>query len=200
VRSRKPRLGGFGHHVCRYYGRCAGCCCWTGTGNGGPIHNPPRPSRRKHGPESKSLGVKPKLPGRIGQSRGGAPRGERARSEWPAQVCRSWRASAQVRSHLASAGGNIGRRGAEHLRLRLPALRLPSFIWRRIFFFALSWRCFLVGKAWARIASRGRGRLSSPAIAGEGDHAKRGGGGAGLEGLVVVARQEERRRFLLFVS
>jgi hypothetical protein len=53
------------------------------------------------------------------------------------------------------------------LQLRLPALRLPSLYLEAI----LPWRCFLVGKARARM--RPRERFSSPAIAGEDEERNR---------------------------
>jgi hypothetical protein len=71
VRSRKPLPGGFGHHVRRYYGRCAGCCRWTGTG--ARRVTPPRAASQETWPEAE----KPR-PRNLGQSRGGAPEGERA--------------------------------------------------------------------------------------------------------------------------
>ena len=70
-RSRKPLPGGFGHHVRRYYGRCAGCCRWTGTG--AKRVTPPRAVSQETWPE-----VEKPRPRNLGQSRGGAPEGERA--------------------------------------------------------------------------------------------------------------------------
>jgi hypothetical protein len=71
ARSRKPLPGGFGHHVRRYYGRCAGCFRWTGTG--ARRVTPPRAASQETWPEAEKPG-----PRNLGQSRGGAPRGERA--------------------------------------------------------------------------------------------------------------------------
>src|ERR1700724_1680476 len=70
-RSRKSLPGGFGHHVRRYYGRCAGCC--RGTGTGARRVTPPRAASQETWPEVE----KPRRRN-LGQSRGGAPRGERA--------------------------------------------------------------------------------------------------------------------------
>src|SRR3984957_18314308 len=70
-RSRKPLPGGFGHHVRRYYGRCAGCIRWTGTG--ARRVTPPRAASQETWPE-----VEKPRPRNLGQSRGGAPEGERA--------------------------------------------------------------------------------------------------------------------------
>jgi hypothetical protein len=70
-RSRKPLPGGFGHHVRRYYGRCAGCFRWTGTG--ARRVTPLRAASQETWPEVE----KPRRR-TLGQSRGGAPRGERA--------------------------------------------------------------------------------------------------------------------------
>jgi len=70
-RFRKPLPGGFGHHVRRYYGRCAGCFRWTGTG--ARRVTPPRATSQETWPE-----VEKPRPRNLGQSRGGAPEGERA--------------------------------------------------------------------------------------------------------------------------
>ena len=71
ARSRKPLPGGFGHHVRRYYGRCAGCFRWTGTG--ARRVTPPRAASQETWPEVEKPRGKT-----LGQSRGGAPEGERA--------------------------------------------------------------------------------------------------------------------------
>ena len=71
ARSRKPLPGGFGHHVRRYYGRCAGCIRWTGTG--ARRVTPPRAASQESWPE-----VEKPRPRNLGQNRGGAPEGERA--------------------------------------------------------------------------------------------------------------------------
>ena len=71
ARSRKPLPGGSGHHVRRHYDRCAGCCRWTGTGRGGVT--PARTASQETWP-----GVEKPRGRTFGQSRGGAPRGERA--------------------------------------------------------------------------------------------------------------------------
>src|ERR1700682_147840 len=70
-RARKSLPGGFGDHVRRYYGRCAGCCRWTGTG--AKRVTPPRAASQETWP-----GVEKPRPRNLGQSRGGAPEGERA--------------------------------------------------------------------------------------------------------------------------
>ena len=70
-RSRKPLPGGFGHHVRRYYGRCAGCIRWTGTG--ARRVTLPRAASQETWPE-----VEKPRPRNLGQNRGGAPEGERA--------------------------------------------------------------------------------------------------------------------------
>jgi hypothetical protein len=120
VRPRKPRPGGFGHHVRRYYGRCAGCFRWTGTG--ARRVTPPRAASQETWPE-----VEKPRPRNFGQSRGGAPRGERARSGRSVQTDGPWRAPRPKRERVATAVG-VAR---SIFSLRLPALRLPSFIWRR---------------------------------------------------------------------
>jgi hypothetical protein len=122
VRPRKPRPGGFGHHVRRYYGRCAGCIRWTGTG--ARRVTPPRAASQETWPE-----VEKPRPRNLGQSRGGAPRGERARSGRSVQTDGPWRAPRPQRERVATAVG-VAR---SIFSLRLPALRLPSFIWRRNF-------------------------------------------------------------------
>jgi hypothetical protein len=71
ARSRKPLPGGSGHHVRRHYDRCAGCCRWTGTGRGGVT--PAWTASQETWP-----GVEKPRGRTFGQSRGGAPRGERA--------------------------------------------------------------------------------------------------------------------------
>jgi len=62
-------------------------------------------------------------PRNFGQSRGGAPRGERARSGRSAQTDGPWRALRPKRERVATAVG-VAR---PIFSLRLPALRLPSF-------------------------------------------------------------------------
>ena len=116
MRPRKPRPGGFGHHVRRYYGRCAGCIRWTGTG--ARRVTPPRAASQETWPE-----VEKPRPRNFGQSRGGAPRGERARSGRSVQTDGPWRAPRPKRERVATAVG-VAR---SIFSLRLPALRLPSF-------------------------------------------------------------------------
>jgi len=66
-----PLPGGSGHHSRRHYDRCGRCCPWTGTGEGGQL--PLEPGPRKHGLELSQLCLRA-----IGESRGGAPEGERS--------------------------------------------------------------------------------------------------------------------------
>jgi hypothetical protein len=98
VRPRKPRPGGFGHHVRRYYGRCAGCIRWTGTG--ARRVTPPRAASQETWPE-----VEKPRPRNLGQSRGGAPRGERARSGRSVQTDGPRRAPRPTRERVATAVG-----------------------------------------------------------------------------------------------
>ena len=97
ARSRKPLPGGFGHHVRRYYGRCAGCFRWTGTG--ARRVTPPAAASQETWPEAEMP-----RPRNLGQSRGGAPRGERA--------------DRKARAASERCGSS---------ELRFSALRLPSF-------------------------------------------------------------------------
>src|ERR1700722_16772015 len=117
VRPRKLRPGGFGHHVGRYYGRCAGCFRWTGTG--ARRVTPPRAASQETWPE-----VEKPRPRNLGQSRGGAPRGERARSGRSVQTDFPWRAPRPKRERVATAVG-VAR---SIFSLRLPALRLPLIL------------------------------------------------------------------------
>jgi hypothetical protein len=102
ARFRKPLPGGFGHHVRRYYGRCAGCCRWTGTG--ARRVTPPRAASQETWPE-----VEKPRPRNLGQSRGGAPEGERAdrkaraASADAAPVNCAFRRSASLRFYLEAA-------------------------------------------------------------------------------------------------
>jgi hypothetical protein len=100
-RSRKPLPGGFGHHVRRYYGRCAGCFRWTGTGARRVM--PPRAASQETWPEVEKPG-----PRNLGQSRGGAPEDERA--------------DRKARAASERCGSS---------ELRFSALRLPLFVWRQ---------------------------------------------------------------------
>ena len=102
ARSRKPLPGGFGHHVRRYYGRCAGCFRWTGTG--ARRVTPPRAASQETWPEVE----KPRRRN-LGQSRGGAPEGERAdrKARAASERCGSsdcaFRRSASLRFYLEAA-------------------------------------------------------------------------------------------------
>jgi hypothetical protein len=152
VRPRKPRPGGFGHHVRRYYGRCAGCIRWTGTG--ARRVTPPRAASQETWPE-----VEKPRPRNFGQSRGGAPRGERARSGRSVQTDGPWRAPRPKRKRVATAVG-VAR---SIFSLRLPALRLPSFYLEA----KQQWLSFLLQNSGAD-ASRERERASAPAKRGRG--------------------------------
>jgi hypothetical protein len=152
-RSRKPLPGGFGHHVRRYYGRCAGCCRWTGTG--ARRVTPPRAASQETWPEAE----KPR-PRNLGQSRGGAPEGERADRK------------ARVASERC--GSN---------ELRFSALRLPSLLFGGSNILGVR-----AENSDAKNASRERDRFSfRPRGSGGGGplelakRANRGGGGAGLD-------------------
>src|ERR1700731_2307253 len=140
ARSRKPLPGGFGHHVRRYYGRCAGCIRWTGTGARRVM--PPRAKSQETWPE-----VEKPRPRNFGQSRGGAPRGERARTGRAVQTDGPWRAPRPKRERVATAVG-VAR---SIFSLRLPALRLPSFYLEA----KLQWLSFLLQNSGAD-ASRER--------------------------------------------
>src|SRR4029077_16088622 len=95
-----PLPGGFGHHVRRYYGRCAGCSRWTWTGKSG--ERPQTTGSQETWPE-----VEKPRPRNHGQSRGGAPRGERARSgRFGSSVARA--------APEARTGGDICSCGAAH--------------------------------------------------------------------------------------
>jgi hypothetical protein len=133
-RSRKLLPSGFGHHVRRYYGRCAGCIRWTGTG--ARRVTPPRAASQETWPE-----VEKPRPRNFGQSRGGAPRGERA--------------DRKARAASADAAPV----------LRLSALRLPSFYLEAATVLAS------VRKTRVRMHRENEiAFLSAPATAGEGDH------------------------------
>jgi hypothetical protein len=79
---------------------------------------PPRAASQETWPE-----VEKPRPRNLGQSRGGAPRGERARSGRSVQTDFPWRAPRPKRERVATAVG-VAR---SIFSLRLPALRLPSF-------------------------------------------------------------------------
>ena len=153
-RSRKSLPGGFGHHVRRYYGRCAGCFRWTGTG--ARRVTPPRAASQETWPE-----VEKPRPRNFGQSRGGAPRGERARSGRSVQTDGPWRAPRPKRERVATAVG-VAR---SIFSLRLPALRLPLIL----FGGETSVAFVLAAKLGRGCVARMR-LLSATAIAGEGDH------------------------------
>ena len=133
-RSRKPLPGGFGHHVRRYYGRCAGCFRWTGTG--ARRVTPLRAASQETWPEAEMP-----RPRNLGQSRGGAPEGERA--------------DRKARAASERCGSS---------KSRFSALRLPSLL------FGGSNRLGVVGKTRMRMRRENEmAFLSAPAIAGEGE-------------------------------
>jgi hypothetical protein len=127
VRPRKPRRGGFGHHVRRYYGRCAGCCRWTGTG--ARRVTPPRAAsqetcHKQPGLKSKSRGLETSVKAAVERREASAPeaggpckrifRGaRRARSANGWQQPLAWRGQFSVCAFRRSAS--------------------PHFIWRRNF-------------------------------------------------------------------
>jgi hypothetical protein len=128
-RFRKSLPGGFGHHVRRYYGRCAGCCRWTGTG--ARRVTPLRAASQETWPEAE----KPR-PRNLGQSRGGAPEGERAdrkaraASADAAPVNCAFRRSASLRfywrqQHPWRSCGKLGC-NASRERDRLSVIRHPE--------------------------------------------------------------------------
>ena len=145
ARSRKPLPGGFGHHVRRYYGRCAGCCRWTGTG--ARRVTPPRAASQETWPEA----VKPR-PRNLGQSRGGAPEGERADRKARARIAPMRRASS-----------NCAFRRSASLRFYLEA---NTWDW-------------LAQNSGAG-ASRERDRFSSPLAGEDRSRAARSGEGSGI--------------------
>ena len=142
-RFRKPLPGGFGHHVRRYYGRCAGCFRWTGTG--ARRVTPPRAASQETWP-----GVEKPRPRNLGQSRGGAPEGERAE--------RKARAASE-------------RCGSSELRFS--ALRLPSLLFRRQ---SIGTGLAKLGRG----ASREQDRFSSPLAGEDRSRAARSGEGSGI--------------------
>ena len=156
MRPRKPRPGGFGHHVRRYYGRCAGCIRWTGTG--ARRVTPPRAASQETWPE-----VEKPRPRNFGQSRGGAPRGERARSGWSVQTDFPWRAPRPKRERVATAVGvarsifQFAPSGAPPPLILFGGETLVAFV--------------LAAKLGRGCVARTRSLApSAPAIAGEGDH------------------------------
>jgi hypothetical protein len=108
-----------------------------------------------------------------GESRGGAPRGERARSGRSVQTDGPWRAPRPKRERVATAVG-VAR---SIFSLRLPALRLPSF------YLEAKRQClsFLLQNSGAQ-ASRERSSLPSPGGGGSRPEGTRGGvrGDAGI--------------------
>ena len=161
--SRKPLPGGSGHHVRRHYDRCAGCCRWTGTG--ARRVTPPRAASQETWPE-----VEKPRPRNLGQSRGGAPEGERADRK------------------ARAASERCGSR-----KLRFSALRLPSFYLEAATFVAFV-RKTRMQKRIARTRSlffppprqRGRGPLELA------KRANRGGGGAGLDASLSLQEVPEQ--------
>ena len=151
MRPRKPRPGGFGHHVRRHYDRCAGCFRWTGTG--ARRVTPPRAASQEtcH----KQPGLKSKSRGLETSDRAAAERREASAPEAGGPCKRTVRGARRARS----ANGwqqPLAWRG-QFFSLRLPALRLPSFYLEA----KQQWLSFLPQSSDA-VASRERGRLHPP--------------------------------------
>jgi hypothetical protein len=167
VRPRKPRPGGFGHHVRRYYGRCAGCIRWTGTG--ARRVTPPRAAsqetcHKQPGPKSKSRGLETSARAAAERREASAPeaggpckrmvRGaRRARSANGWQQPLAWRGQFSVCAFRRSAS--------------------PHFIWRRN---SSGFRSCC--KTRARRAPRERDYLLSPLPAARGEVERSEGEGA----------------------
>ena len=125
MRPRKPRPGGFGHHVRRYYGRCTGCIRWTGTG--ARRVTPPRAAsqetcHKQPGLKSKSRGLETSVKAAVERREASAP-------EAGGPCKRMVRGARRARS--ANGWQHLFVWCGQFFSLRLPALRLPSFIWRR---------------------------------------------------------------------
>jgi hypothetical protein len=185
VRPRKPRPGGFGHHVRRYYGRCAGCFRWTGTG--ARRVTPPRAAsqetcHKQPGLKSKSRGLETSVKAAAERREASAPeaggpckrifRGaRRARSANGWQQPLAWRGQFSVCAFRRSAS--------------------PHFMWRRNFSGFRS--CC---KTRARIAPRECNYFPPPRSGGGGplelaQRANRGGGGAcGDESLSLKKKED----------
>ena len=175
MRPRKPRPGGFGHHVRRYYGRCAGCFRWTGTG--ARRVTPPRAASQETWPE-----VEKPRPRNFGQSRGGAPRGERARSGRSVQTDVPWRAPRPKRERVATAVGV-----ARSIFQFAPSGAPPPLI---LFGGESSVAFVLAAKlGCSRIARTGSLAPSAPAAAGEGDHWSSRSERTVVEGALAVTRR-----------
>ena len=125
-------------------------------------------------------------PRNLGQSRGGAPRGERARSGWSVQTDFPWRAPRPKRERVATAVG-VAR---SIFSLRLPALRLPSFYLEA----KQQWLWFLLQNSGAD-ASRERSPSPSPGGGGSRPEGTRGGvrGDAGISSALARAFTPSRR-------
>ncbi len=143
ARPRKLRPGGSGHHVRRHYDRCAGCFRWTGTGRRGRRPQTSAGNTRRKTPATSQEtwpGVETPRPENLGQSRGGAPRGERARK-------RAVRASGSFVARLRARGvGRWQHRPAWRGVIAVCAFRRsasPRFMWRRPFIAFVSWLSFL---------------------------------------------------------
>jgi hypothetical protein len=124
VRPRKPRPGGFGYHVRRYYGRCARCIRWTGTG--ARRVTPPRAAsqetcHKQPGPKSKSRGLETSVKAAAERREASAPaaggpckrtvRGaRRARSANGWQQPLAWRGQFSVCAFRRDAGWGARRR------------------------------------------------------------------------------------------
>jgi len=176
VRSRKPRPGGFGHHVRRYYGRCAGCIRWTGTG--ARRVTPPRAASQEtcH----KQPGLKSKSRGLETSTRAAAERREASAAEAGGPCERMVRGARRARS----ANGwqrPLAWRG-QFFSLRLPALRLPLFYLEA----KQQWLSFLLQNSGADAP---RGRSSSPSPGGGGSRTAGARGGVrGCAGIRSALR------------
>ena len=156
----KPLPGSFGHQPPSTTETGARGARWTGTGRGRVTPAPPRP--RKHGlelglREESSLGSEPRWnadrcahPEGCAAVPGGTARGQLASVGVPLPSISAWRSE---RSGQETAGTT------------------PYFSVGHLLFALQSWRQL------RNSGARERERSSAPAIAGEGDHAKHGGGG-----------------------
>ena len=83
-----PLPGSFRHHALRHYGRCVGCT--TGLGQAG-VGNPHLATARAAASQEAWPGAERKGRKPPGESRGGTPTGERARSAFRWQHLHAWR-------------------------------------------------------------------------------------------------------------
>ena len=162
MRPRKPRPGGFGHHVRRYYGRRAGCCRWTGTG-----------ARRVTPPRAASQETCHKQPGLKSKSRGletsvkaAAERREASAAEAGGPCKRMVRGARRARSANGWRQPLAWRGQFSVCAFRRSAS--PHFIWRRNLCGGETSVAFVLAAKLGRVA---RTRVCiRPREAGEGDH------------------------------